>query len=48
MLISDDGEGEGGNYDGYMGKIAAANEIPAYCYSKATGMVAPIKYLLGL
>lgn len=48
MLISDDGEGEGGNYDGFMGKIAAKNEIPAYCYSKATGMVAPIKYLLGL
>lgn len=48
MLINDDGEGGGGNYDGFMGNIAAANEIPAYCYSKATGMVAPIKYLLGL
>lgn len=48
MLINDDGEGGGGNYDGFMGNIAAENEIPAYCYSKATGMVAPIKYLLGL
>lgn len=48
MLISDDGEGTGGNYDGLMGNIAKENSIPAYCYSKATGMVAPLKYLLGL
>lgn len=48
MLISDDGEGTGGNYDGLMGNIAKENNIPAYCYSKATGMVAPLKYLLGL
>ena len=48
MLISDDGEGTGGNYDGFMGNIAKENSIPAYCYSKATGMVAPLKYLLGL
>ena len=48
MLISDDGEGTGGNYDGFMGNIAKVNSIPAYCYSKATGMVAPLKYLLGL
>lgn len=48
MLISDDGEGTGGNYDGLMGNIAKENNIPAYCYSKATGMVAPLKYMLGL
>lgn len=48
MLISDDGEGTGGNYDGFMGNIAKENNIPAYCYSKATGMVAPLKYMLGL
>lgn len=48
MLISDDGKGAGGNYDGYMGNIAKENNIPAYCYSKATGMVAPLKYMLGL
>lgn len=48
MLISDDGEGTGGNYDGFMGNIAKKNSIPAYCYSKATGMVAPLKYMLGL
>lgn len=48
MLISDDGKGTGGNYDGFMGNIAKENNIPAYCYSKATGMVDPLKYLLGL
>lgn len=48
MLISDDGKGTGGNYDGFMGNIAKENNIPAYCYSKATGMVAPLKYMLGL
>ena len=48
MLISDDGEGTGGNYDGFMGDISKENNIPAYCYSKATGMVDPLKYLLGL
>ena len=39
---------EGKKIEKEISDFAKENSIPAYCYSKATGMVAPLKYLLGL